>query len=450
MSGELRPGEVLASVYAGREARVERLLGEGGQGWVYQVAFDGRPYALKWYTPAMIAADPNLWGRLRKAVDRGAPSDRFLWPFELVTRAREPRDPGQFGYLMRLRGEAFSKATSVIAGEQHASYRAIASACFQLAEAFSALHGKGLSYQDISAGNVFIDAASGDIQICDNDNVDIDGTLTAIGGTAGYQPPELVLRQTYPSRKTDLHALAVLLFELLHGGHPLRGGRESAFSNFNDDAKRSLYGLAPRFVFDPSDASNRPLAELHGPVIAQWAIYPQALRDLFVRAFTVGLVDADHGRVVEAEWRTAMAALLDAISVCPQCGAENFYDGKRLAAKQRTYRCWNERCGAELASNPLRIGIRRPGARAGELPAHVVVLAPSTKLYSHHTAGGEFDFRRPTGEVSAGEPRLRNLGAKPWRITLGDTTNELAPGEAMPLASGMRIAFERTEGEVKA
>lgn len=449
MTAQLREGEVLPGVFSGGHARVDRLIGEGGQGWVYVATFEGRPYALKWYTPTMVAADPNLWSRLRKAVDRGAPSDRFLWPFELVTR---PNSTRQFGYLMRLRSASASKATHVIAGDIHARYRALATACCQLAEAFSALHAKGLSYQDISAGNVFIDAASGDIEICDNDNVDIDGTLTAIGGTVGYQPPELVLRHATPSRRTDLHALAVLLFEILHGGHPLRGAREAAFANFDDAAKRELFGLAPRFVFDPRDPSNRPMPDQHGPVIAQWAIYPQALRELFTQAFTVGLVDAEHGRVVEGRWRAAMASLLDAIIPCPHCGAENFYDASRLAAKQRSFACWNERCGKSLDSNPLRIGIRRPGARAGELPAHVVVLAPGARLFAHHTAGGDIDLRRVTGEVVGADiaPRLVNCSESVWRITSGDGTHALQPGGKCALTSGMRIAFDRTEGEVKA
>ena len=447
MQTELGPGDVLTGVFSGIDAEVESLLGEGGQGAVYRVRFNGRPFALKWYNPTMIAVDPALWPRLRKAVDQGAPSDKFLWPFDLVRRGGRTE---RFGYLMRLRGERYEKLTGLISGEQEATFRATARACFLLADAFSALHAKGLAYQDISAANVFVELKSGDIQICDNDNVDIDGSLTAIGGTRGYQAPELVLRQARPSRRTDLHALAVLLFEILHRGNPLRGRRESSFPNLNSpEANLALYGLQPRFVFDPVDASNRPDTELHGPVAAHWPIYPKSLRDLFTRAFTVGLVDPDHGRVLESEWRAAMSQLHDGIIVCAQCGAENFYDPSRVTAKQRTFRCWNASCGAELASMPPRIGIRRPGARSNEPPIHIVVLERGTELFAHHTGGGEYDFRKVSARVEGPGRSLLNQSASTWTATLGDQVTSIPPGSSVQLADGLRLRFERTEGQVR-
>lgn len=448
MRTELEPGLVLTGVFSAIPARIESLLGEGGQGAVYRVRSGDRPFALKWYNATMIAADPGLWTRLHKAVDRGAPSDEFLWPFDLVTRG----DRGdRFGYLMRLRGERFAKLTALVSGETDATFRAIARACFHLADAFSALHAKGLAYQDISAANIFVEPDSGAIQICDNDNVDIDGTATAIGGTRGYQAPELVLRRARPSRRTDLHALAVLLFEILHRGNPLRGRRESEFPNLNaPEADLTLYGTEPRFVFDPDDPSNRPDPALHGPVAAHWAIYPRTLRDLFTRAFTAGLADPEHGRVLESEWRAAMSQLHDAILRCPSCGAESFYDASRIAARLPTFRCWNERCATALPSTPPRIGIRRTGGRAGEAPAHVVVLEPGARLYAHHATGGDVDFRSIAAEVPDERPlRLANRSGRPWIATHAGTSREVPPGDAIPLASGLRIRFERTEGEVK-
>ena len=139
MRTDLEPGAVLTGVFSGIAARVETLLGEGGQGAVYRVRLNDRPFALKWYNATMIAADPGLWTRLRKAVDRGAPSDRFLWPFDLVTAGGRNE---RFGYLMRLRGEQYAKLTALIAGEAEASFRAIARTCFNLADAFSALSDK--------------------------------------------------------------------------------------------------------------------------------------------------------------------------------------------------------------------------------------------------------------------------------------------------------------------
>src|SRR5699024_4243726 len=117
------------------------------------------------------------------------------------------------------------------------------------------------------------------IEICDNDNVDIDGAPSVMGGVWEFQAPEVVLRQSGPSRVADLYSLAVMLFRLLHIGHPLIGRCELKYNNLADHAVlQRIYGTEARFVFDPADESNRPLPERHGPVIAHWAIYPKALR----------------------------------------------------------------------------------------------------------------------------------------------------------------------------
>jgi predicted RNA-binding Zn-ribbon protein involved in translation (DUF1610 family) len=237
-----------------------------------------------------------------------------------------------------------------------------------------------------------------------------------------------------------------MLFRILHIGHPLIGRRAREFLNLIDErAIRRLFGTEARFVFDPADDSNRPLAEEHGPVVGHWALYPKFLTDLFTRAFTEGLYDPS-ARVVETEWRRAMSRLRDSVTSCPECGAKSFYDAQRLAAKRASFPCWS--CGGEVPSSPPRIGIRRAGARASEAPAHVVILEPGTQLFPHHSAGAEYDFSRPTAEVIAG-PALRNLSGRDWTITQDGVATRLGHADTVPLASGLRVQFERADGEVK-
>jgi len=446
-TGHLSPGQQLQSLSSPLTVGVESLLGEGGQGGVYVVNLRGQRYALKWYHEVVLRVDRGLRNRLRVAIDRGAPSAKFLWPFDLVALP----DGSGLGYLMRLRGPRFEKVASLLHGEATPPFRVLATACCLLTDAFLALHAKGLAYQDLNAGNVFFDPQSGDIEICDNDNVDIDGAPSVMGGVWEFQAPEVVLRQAGPSRATDLHSLAVMLFRILHLGHPLVGKRELAYANLSDDAAmRRLYGTEARFVFDPADDSNRPLPDRHGPVLGHWAIYPQFVRDLFTRAFTEGLYDPTHGRVQESEWRRAMAQLRDAVFICPHCGAGNFYDGKRLAARQSSYACWN--CAAALPSAPLRLGLRRAGARPGEAPAHVVVLQPGVQLHAHHAGAGGVDFASPIAEVREQDASLvlHNLSSSAWAAEQGGTAHAVPPGASVMLAPGLRLRLDRNEGEVKA
>ncbi len=441
----LRPGYRLASLSSRAPVVVEGPIGEGGQGSTHYARFGGAQFALKWYHDAVLRVDRGLQQRLRVAIDRGAPSPKFLWPFELVTRA----DGSGLGYLMRVRTAGYEKVVPLLKGEVRPTFRALATLCCTLTDALYALHAKGLAYQDLNAGNVFFDPATGDSEICDNDNVDIDGAPSVMGGVWEFQAPEIVLRRAGPSRATDLHSLAVMLFRILHFGHPLIGRRELLVANLADEqANRRLFGSEARFVFDPLDDSNRPLPDLHASMLAHWAIYPQYLRDLFTRAFTEGLFDPVHGRVQETEWRRAAAQLRDAVQACPHCGATNFYDAQRLAARQRTFACWA--CGGELSSAPLRLGIARPGARPGGPPAHVVVLEPGARLDGNHV-GGALDVARPLGVVEPGTPLvLRNRSREAWTATAdGGDALPVAPGAAVALRAGTRIAFGRFEATVR-
>lgn len=63
-------GQVLQTE-RGRQCHVERFLGSGGQGEVYQVRVEGQPYALKWYFPHYLPQDPDLWERLEAAIGKG-------------------------------------------------------------------------------------------------------------------------------------------------------------------------------------------------------------------------------------------------------------------------------------------------------------------------------------------------------------------------------------------
>lgn len=442
----LRTGQQLRCVHAQTLCIVERLIGEGGQGEVYQVHLDGQAYALKWYHDAVLRLDRGLHRRLETAIELGAPNRRFLWPFDLVTLP----DGRRLGYLMPLRTPSFQKVQAVMTQQVQPSFRVLAMLCSRLADGLLALHAKGLSYQDLNAGNVFFDPASGEIEICDNDNVDVDGAPSVMGGVWEYQAPEVVLRMAGPSRATDLHSLAVMLFRLLHIGHPLLGRRELLFPNLSDAAVlRRLYGSEARFVFDPADDSNRPLPEHHGPVIGHWAIYPAFLRELFTRAFTDGLFDPANGRVQETEWRRALRRLHDAVYTCPHCGAQNFHDPQRLQSRTKSFPCWG--CGAELSTAPPRLGVRRAQGARAEAPQHVIVLEDGAVLQGHHVGRDDDRAVARVERAADGRLQLHHLGTTPWRPRDSQDAPlpPVEPGETLPLTQGMRLAMESVIAEVR-
>ena len=209
----------------GGSITVKSKIGEGGQGSVYKVDYSGKEYALKWYLPNYLKTlKPNCKKFYKNLVDNvtaGSPSPEFLWMKAVAVTGKHSNG---FGYIMDLRPQNYAEFTKFIkAKEFFKSTQAVISAAINVVEAFQALHRKGYSYQDLSPGNFFIDKVTGDVLICDNDNVAPNGDNLGVGGTPGYMAPEVILGKSKPGTDTDLFSLSVILFELFFLAHPLEG-----------------------------------------------------------------------------------------------------------------------------------------------------------------------------------------------------------------------------------
>jgi DNA-binding helix-hairpin-helix protein with protein kinase domain len=435
-----QPGEHVRTLSTGLDCEVRDLLGGGGQGEVYRASLGGRDVALKWYYPA--EATPRQRALIENLIRKGPPTARFLWPIEL---AESKGKPG-FGYVMLLREPRFRGLVDLMKRRIDPSFRVLATAGFELADSFLQLHSKGLCYRDISFGNLFLDPGSGEIRICDNDNVAVDGDASAgVLGTPRFMAPEVVRGDAQPGTQTDLFSLAVLLFYLFMVHHPLEGKKELAIHSFDLPAMTKLYGIEPVFIFDPSDRSNEPVPGHHDNALVTWPIYPQFLRDLFVKAFTSGITDAAHGRVREGEWRAAMVRLRDSIVYCAHCSAENFYDRSSLpASSDEAGICWACQRRYRL---PFRIRIGR----------NVIVLNHDARLFPHHIDDRRpYDFSAAVAEISRhpmqpGVWGLKNLSAETWFVqsAADPAPREVPPGRSAGLAPGARINFGPSVGEVR-
>ncbi len=444
MNEVLQPGQVVRAITSGAVCRVEEFLGGGNQGQVYRATLgggvvEGSPeVALKWYLPG--AATGAQRTTIEGLVQGGPPDRRFLWPVDL---AEAPGTPG-FGYLMPLRPPRYKGIVDLMKRRTEPTFRTLATAGMHLADSYLQLHARGLCYRDISFGNVFFDPHVGDVLICDNDNVGVDGASRGgVLGTPRFMAPEVVRGEALPSTQTDLFSLAVLLFYIFMVHHPLEGAQETAIKCLDLPAMTRLYGTEPVFIFDPRDERNRPLPGIHDNALSFWPIYPRSLRDLFTRSFTEGLRHPQDGRVRESEWRATLAHLCDAIVYCAGCGAEGFYDPDALReGGGRAGSCWS--CGAALTLPPrIRIG------------RHVVMLNRDTQLFPHHLdAQRRYDFAQPAAAMAQhpGDPRvwgLKNLSQEKWVITTPDGARDVPPGRSVTLASGTRIHFGHTEGEIR-
>lgn len=369
----MRPGTTIE--LSGESWRVESHLGAGGEGDVFEIANrdgSGR-LALKWYHEAR--ATPERRAAIAALVNRGAPSDRFLWPLGMI----EDTVSGRFGYVMDVRPDGFVGLADLLRGIVKRDDSSVVRFAFELALAFRELHLLGLCYRDINFGNAFMHAETGAALVCDNDNVSIEGVGKAqVLGSKKFMAPEIVRGEALPSKYTDRYSLAVMLFYLLVVHHPLEGARtEVGLADNQADLRH--YGYDPVFCFDPADDSNRPVPDLHRHVGRMWRALPTRVRRLFERSFTDGLAHPRR-RVVDSEWCAALAEMRSGLFDCDQCGGTCFLDDGNLPVA----------C-AHCTAPPQPI-------LALHVNGHVIAAREGATVTAHHVHG-DYDFDTVLGTV---------------------------------------------------
>ncbi len=212
--------------------------------------------------------------------------------------------------------------------------------------------------------------------------------------------------------------------------------------------KRQLYGRQPLFVFDPRDSSNAPAPDEHSTVLHTWGAAPDVLRDLFTHNFTVGLRDP-AARVRESQWRDALRAVLDAVVDCAQCGRQNMTQPEETTAGA----CWS--CGSDLVLPP-RLELTTPAPRsvrhvrlrrAARVHAHHLVPEPTRHDYGDATLVAELTEH----PQKPGRFGLANRSGTAWTGTRSDgTTQQIAPGQTVPLRSGLELDLGGATAVVRA
>lgn len=400
-------------------------LGEGGQGIVYRAEYGGREYALKWFFPGALKRPKEFLQNMYQNISDGAPTRSFLWP-RFVTEETE----GSFGYLMELRPSEYLSFTDILnAKARIVKHSARVNAALTIVESFIALHRQGKSYQDLNDGNFFIDPSDGKVLICDNDNVAPYGVNLGIAGKCRYMAPEVVLGEK-PGMQSDYFSLAVMLFLLLFLSHPLEGEKVVKSVCLTDKHEIRHYGSDPVFIFDPSNRTNRPVRGVHNNAIALWPLYPDFIREAFIRSFTDGIRRKER-RVSDSEWLRLFIRLRDEIVTCG-CGCENFACAN--PAENGGVRCMA--CGAGIAA-PLRLNT----------PKYSAALFPGNRLYACHTAEDGMDCRTVTGEVVRNRKNpavwgVRNLSGSVWNAEMPDGSRKtVAPQAVLPVFRKIKIVF---------
>lgn len=198
------------------------------------------------------------------------------------------------------------------------------------------MHQMGLAHSDLSYNNVLIDPVTKTANIIDLDGLVVPGLFPPeVIGTADFIAPEVLKtkhlpisdpNRVLPNQKTDLHALAILIYMYLLRRHPLRGGKIWDLDSEKDELM--AMGEKATFTEHPTDNINRVKTQhlrkwdafWGNPEKLPYTITGPYLSDLFKRAFVDGLHNP-IARPIANEWETALLKTVDLIQPCsnPNC-----------------------------------------------------------------------------------------------------------------------------------
>lgn len=203
------------------------------------------------------------------------------------------------------------------------------------------MHQMGLAHSDLSYNNILVDPITKSANIIDLDGLVVPGMFPPeVIGTADFIAPEVLKtkhllltdpNRVLPNQKTDLHALAVLLYMYLLRRHPLRGGKIWDIDSDRDEI--IAMGERALFIEHPDNDKNRvninQLSKWDNfwgdPAKVPYTILGPYLIDLMNRA----LIDGLHNpllRPMANEWEAALLKTIDILLECvnPHCSEKWF------------------------------------------------------------------------------------------------------------------------------
>ncbi len=215
--------------------RVEKCLGEGGMGVVYEVSDSlkgKRRIALK-----------TIRGDLVKRTRLG----QFKTEFRTMTLLRHPNVARVYDFERVHDGEDHFFTMELVRGQnalratENSGWRDVVDVVVQICRALSYVHSRRLIHYDLKPANVIVDE-EGHVKVLD---FGIAGR-TLIGaplrGTPQYMAPELTDPETPADHRVDLYSLGVMTYELLCRRVPFQADSLPALLQMHHVAKLTFDG----------------------------------------------------------------------------------------------------------------------------------------------------------------------------------------------------------------
>lgn len=390
---------------------------------------------------------------------------RFCWPTDIVVSPEfglvSPAYPPDFFFgerasdYLELKGKDkksnwfTSRNRRFLNKSELGDFRSMLQMSILLTRSIRRLHQAGLAHSDLSNNNVLIDPRSGNCVVIDIDSLVVPGIFPPeVAGTRGYIAPEVLAtmeldkkdpKRKIPGAESDLHALAVLIYEYLLLRHPLIGPK--IFSSESAE-KDDFLALGPEalFIEDPNDASNRP-----DNIDVTISDLGKDLERLFLQAFTQGLHEPGL-RPTAMEWERGLIKAWNMLHRCdnPDCDEKWFimHDAKKPVCPF---------CGTPVKGEIMKLSIYSAARGAGgQWRLHSEMIADNnTPLFKWHTHTDIFQDEKADDAMEAYVCRHNNS----WYLINSRTKGMLSPsgkcvppGKAIQLSDGVSFLACKEQG----
>jgi len=306
----------------GKKYEIEKLLGEGGQGAVFEAR--GGKQAIK----LIRGRSPVLRDQLRTKLQevRRLPIEDLpiAKPLQMLAKPH-------VGYVMELYTGMQPLSKLIFPGKkknplefyiQNGGLKRRLELLAKVAGTLSKMHSKSLIYGDPSPNNIFIsiDPLHTEIRLIDSDNIQLK-TSRGLGSvyTPRYGAPELVSGKTPANTLSDIYAFAVIVFEMLTYIHPLLG--DKILDGAPELEEKAFRGEYP-WVEHSSNNTNTTERGLE-----RENVLSPGLMGLCRKTFENGLLDSNK-RPGISKWVDALYSALDNTLTCPSCKGSYFRNNK--------------------------------------------------------------------------------------------------------------------------
>ena len=334
-----------------------------------------------------------------------------------------------------------------------------------LSRAVARLHAAGLAHSDLSYKNCLVNPIQGNACIIDIDGLVVPGKFSPdVIGTPDFIAPEVVMTshlppddaaRKLPSRLTDCHALAVLIYMYLLYRHPLRGRKVHDLDDELKDENLTM-GEKALFVEHPADASNRIKVDKAEKWALPWAdttkipytVTGPYLTPLFTKAFVDGLHNPDQ-RPLASEWETALVKTVDLIQPCQNPSCE-----QKWYVFDNTTRPVCPFCGTPYRGKLPVLNLYSSHKAGNYRPDnHRIMVYPNQSLFPWHVNRNVF----PNEKLTPDQKRrvgyfILHQGAW-WLVNENlpglmevDSKKHIAQGDRIELRDGLKLVLSPEDG----